>query len=246
MLKNRAFVILVAAALVVAFVLASAVAGYFRTDTIYVASRDLEAMTVLESNMLRPALVHPNMMGGVYQNAITDPDAVIGSVLTVPISSGHPIFLQQLADPRDAYRFVGREPSAHERFVTVPADTIGTLGGQIEPGMHLDIWAIYRTPDRLSNQISVLVEKALVVDVHFDGDVLEALTFALPTRDAMKVALAGSEGRLYYALPGSNADSVPSGTTIYIESLFEGDMGSGVNFGTPESPIVEGENASGD
>lgn len=217
---NRLLVVLVAGVLIVAYALSSLAMSYFATTTIYVANRDIEPFTEITQDMLVRREVHAKF-GGTMENAITDPEQVVGKIARVRIFAGNPIFTQQVASPDEIHQFALNRPSDDQRFVTVPADFVSSLGGRIEPGMRLDIWAIYRPPDQPSSKIIVLVENALVVDTHSQReDAVEAITFALNPLDALKVALAGHEGRLYFALPGENP--VPSNlqTPLGLDDVF--------------------------
>lgn len=215
MRMNRAFLVVLLGIVVLAFALASAVSSYFRTATVYVPKADIEPYVPLSPDMFRPAEVHPDLMGTVYRDAITDPKAVQGKVAVTRLLAGIPVFERQLADAAGAV--AGDAPEGMQ-LVSVPVDHTAALAGKVRKGMLVDIYALYRTPGQLSLQIVAVATGAKVVEVHSPKGRVEAVTLALAPRDAMRVVLAAAEGKLHLALSGPGVKVEP-GTTLKMEEL---------------------------
>lgn len=215
--------------LIAAFALSQLVTGYFRTTRIYVASTDIDPLTALDESMYRAVSVHADF-GNPLPGVIRDPADAEGKIAHTFIPAGTPLFASQLADPDEIHHYASELPADGKRYVTLPADAISALGGGVQRGMRLDIWAIYRAGDKADSQITVVAENALVVDTLIDHEMLEGITFALHPEDAARAALAGHVGRLYYALPGETPAFLGSGRTIEMQDLL---------LGSPYSPEME-------
>lgn len=162
--------------------------------------------------------------------------SVTGRQLAVPVEGGNPLLRAQVSDFSSG-AFSARVEK-NERAITVPVDTVSSVGGLLSPGDHVDI--LFTSPTNTGKAATVpLLEN---VEVLATGtDYLSAnhqnyrdVTFELNSRDASRLLLAQRVGDISTTLRGPNHSGPTYGKPVTPENLFRGKYAD--LFGKPPSP----------
>jgi pilus assembly protein CpaB len=111
---------------------------------VLVAKKDLPKGTVIDPDMLAPAIV-PNQY--VQPQAATSLDRISGMMVIAPIAEGEQITMSKLSSAREAASgSLAMATPAGKRAVTIAVDDISSVGGMIRPGDYVDIIATVPIP----------------------------------------------------------------------------------------------------
>lgn len=241
--------------LTIAAILAGAAAVYLANR--YISSRVQTAESAIRDKYSLVEVVVPNRSlkaGDIvnYSNMATrkipraflnthaiTPDtfsSVAGRQLAVPVESGNPLLRAQVSDFNSG-AFSARVEK-NDRAITVPVDTVSSVGGLLSPGDHVDILFTAQSNNGKAATVPLLQN----VEVLATGtDYLSAnhesyrdVTFQLDSKDASRLLLAQRVGDISTTLRGPNHSGPTYDKPITPENLFKGQYA--YLFGPPPKP----------
>jgi pilus assembly protein CpaB len=116
-------------------------------DTVPVASLNLPAGRIITRGDI--GLTLRSQMGEVSPHTMGNPQDIIGRVLREPLKPGEP-FLTTNLYPEGNGPNLSEQLKLGLRAVTVPVDSLGTLGGHVRPGAIVDV--LFRTAQRRDDE----------------------------------------------------------------------------------------------
>lgn len=182
-----------------------------------------EPVVVAAADLTRPQRLAPEHLKvvllpaeAVHPQAVRDPALAAGRVLRQPVPAGAPILASQLAPPGDGGVWVALLHPG-EAALFVPADAPRALGGAVQPGDRVALWALRRGEGAEGAEWLADVRVLDVRDA--DGRSLAepraglpaGLLVALPEELLPRAVAALEHGRVYVALPALAAAGTPAG-----------------------------------
>lgn len=170
-------------------------------------------VVVAAADLTRPQRLAPEdlkvvqlPLEAIHPQAIRDPALAAGRVLRQPVPAGAPILASQLAPPGDGGVWVALLHPG-EAALFVPADPERALGGAVQPGDRVALWALRRGEGPGTAEWLADVRVLDVRDA--DGRSLAearaglpaGLLVALPAELLPHAVAALEQGRIYVALP---------------------------------------------
>jgi len=150
--------------LIVALLLAIVAGGSFISYTNYlddrlpviVASRDIEAGTVITSSMLTTAQIHPD---AIVKDTFTSSQELLGKEVTTFIGKGEQIVAHRLSEyEKKGEKTVAENLPPDKVAIGVPTSLVNSVGGQIKPNNKVIVYGI-------DTQLSTAVEIAKDIPV---------------------------------------------------------------------------------
>lgn len=184
--------------------------GTNRAQSVVVVNEDLPAGTAISAEAVRllslPAEAIPE---GVFD----DVSRVSGRIAVLPLRRNEPILETKLAPVEVARGGIAALTGHDRRAMAVHVDEVVAVAGFIHPGDHVDVLATLRTDDDKSRPVTkIILENVPVLatggnatDASKNAPVGNAegphvMTLEVSPREAEKLALAASEGRIHLVL----------------------------------------------
>lgn len=213
----------------------SAIRDKYELVEVVVPNRRLKAGDVVNySNMATRKIPRAFL----NSHAIT-PDtfsSVAGRQLAVPVGSGNPLLRAQISDFNSG-AFSARVEK-NNRAITVPVDTVSSVGGLLSPGDHVDILF---TAKSNSGKVATVPLLQNVQVLATGTDYLSAnhqsyrdVTFQLDSKDASRLLLAQRIGDISTTLRGPNHSGPTYDKPVTPTNLFKGQYA--YLFGPPPKP----------
>lgn len=181
------------------------------TSGAVIASKHLFSTTTMRESQLR-------------EGALSDPSTLAGKVTTQDIYKGGQLTAAALAPGGNS---LAAGLSGKERIIGVPLDAAHGLIGEIEPGSHVDVYAVFEvTPIRpdgtpITGGVSTAVLKRVITDVPVvdikskTGGGLGSTTttkvlLKMTDKQVGDLAFSSDEGKVWLSLrPGTGGESTP-------------------------------------
>lgn len=204
--------------------------GLSRRVPVLVASRDFGAYTTLEPDLVGVAFLPA---AAVHPRALTRPEDAAGRVSLVPRAAGEQILETSLVTGTGPGEFrAGLAPD--ERAFFLPADAV--LGGWLGAvrGDFVDLTVVF--PEGQSFCLGQGIEVLEVIAQPGESGLIArgeeppaGVLLRTTPPEAERLALAAECGRVYFALAGYDAVTVPT-QGAWIDQIFEGGE-------TPDEPL---------
>lgn len=163
--------------------------GAEQTVPVWVAARDLASGSLVTAGSLRVEHVSlPDRLGSKY---VTTAEELEGSVVTRPLGEGELI----------SHEWVARSAISEGRSITVPIDPEHAVGGQLQPGDMVDLFATFDPSDVRARTVS-LVREAEVIDTVSAGGLVMGdrsiigLTVSVSPDEAQRIAFASRTAQI--------------------------------------------------
>ncbi|MGE5246238.1 MAG: Flp pilus assembly protein CpaB [Betaproteobacteria bacterium] len=185
------------------------------TRPVVVAATDLELGTELTRDDIRLINWPAN---AVPQNAISDPNEVIGRGLVLPVIQNEPILPMKLASKDEG---AGLPPAIPQglRAVSVRVNDVIGVAGYVLPGTRVDVVATVNPGDKQSEMTSKVVltnVEVLAAGTKIDRDTdknkpmpVSVVTLLVTPDEAERLTLASIEGKIQLALRNPLDKSTP-------------------------------------
>ena len=161
-----------------------------------VATRAISAGERIDSGMIT---THSWIADLLPEGAVVDPSSVLGRTVTSPIAKGEVIVAMRFERAAEVL-----DVPAGKVAISVSAKTVQAVGGAIQPGMLVDVYA---TGD---SGASVLAREVLVLDTSAAGGERTSssgdiawVTLAIDAANAQEFVTATSKATLHFVLPSS-------------------------------------------
>ncbi len=208
--------------------------------TILVAAADIAQGLVIDQNSVNTKIV-PNQF--VQPGAVTSFDRIAGMIVIAPISKGEQITLSKLSYQRTGEGLASITP-AGKRAISIPVDSISSVGGMIRPGDYVDLIAMLNIPvstaegkQVVQNTVLPLFQNVLVLAVGQEissgvtggegrykkatREVSPLITLALSPQEANLVAFVQEQGRIRLVLRSPTDTKVEPMQPASWETLFQ-------------------------
>lgn len=183
--------------------------------SVVIAKTEILAGATIEAKDLDVQLVHTS---DLQPNAVRSLGRVIGMMATAPISKGEQISLSKLIFAERAASLAMATPVG-KRAITIPVDTISSVGGMIKPGNYVDVMGIVNIPITQEGKqvaqtaILSLFQNVLVLAVgsQFAGapsvarrevpkEPASIVTLALSPQEANLITFVSEQGKIRFTL----------------------------------------------
>lgn len=200
--------------------------GTHRTQSVVVANEDIPAGTAISAESVRLVSLPAE---AVPEGWFDDMSRVSGRIAVSPFRRNEPLLETKLA-PADVTRGgIATLTSQGKRAIAVHVDEVVAVAGFIQSGDHVDVLATLHTDDDKSRPVTkIILDNVLVLATgenvrdasknalvgNADGP--HVMTLEVSPREAEKLTLAASEGRIHlvlrHPLNGEKADT--EGATV--------------------------------
>lgn len=189
-----------------------------------VAVADLPWGTALTEEMIKTA---PFLKDSLPSGYFSDPKALAGRTLILPVKANQPIFESHLAPPSTVRTGgVAAVITPEKRAMALRVDKVSGISGFIHPGSRVDVLVTLTTRGQDSKPMTKTVLENMLVLA--SGTVMEqqgekekpaqvdVITLEVTPEEGEKLALAASEGRIQLALRNlvDTKDILTPGATI--------------------------------
>ena len=193
---------------------------------VVIASENIWPGQRLESTSFR---IEPRMVEGSEDSIVTDLTAVEGVYASATIIAGSPVFKDSITLVPPTNALTARIPKGH-RAVAIPVDAESAVEGWARAGAKVDV--IWSTTHRGRMLVTTIVESAQVLSAGRslgkgpDGRqkaevaVPNHVTLLVPIKDAQRIQLAKTSGKLSLNLRGDEDSADINAGTLTIEKLF--------------------------
>ncbi len=172
---------------------------------IVVAAKDISAGTMIDASMLATKRVNPDRVNGAFRAT----QEVVGTVAVAPIPKGEAITAAVVRPEEDLNMLSYRIPPGM-RAVTLPVDDVSGVSGMLHPGDYVDILATFDlrneadvTRTVLQNVLVLALGTTMATEAGPEAEMpmrYRDVTVAVHPRDAEKLVLADSKGKVRLAL----------------------------------------------
>lgn len=181
-----------------------------------VAKRDLAPGEVVDESAVTTKLWVADLLP---EGAITDPQRIVGQRLGSSVYKGEVLCARRTESSNEALSV-----PAGKAAISVPAQAVQAVGGSVEPGMTVDVYATG------ASSTSQLVQGALVLATSASSDDTSSssaawITLAVAPERVQEVVAAAQNLSLYFVLPAASAP--PSSSDAATESSESSKDGKG-------------------
>lgn len=169
-----------------------------------VAKRTINPGELLEESAIKHELWLVDLLP---DGAITDPNSILGRQVGSPILEG-----EVISEHRFEHTTNMLEVPQDKTAVSVPAKSVQAVGGSIDVGMIIDVYATGTTTERILQNVPVLAAGLPETDSSFYASASTWLTLAVPPESVGELVAAAQNLELYFTLPGqgvSNGQNSP-------------------------------------
>jgi len=204
--------------------------------SVVIAKTEIPAGGTIEVRDLDMQLVH---ISGLQPNAARSLERIIGMMTAVPISKGEQILLSKLISTERATSLAVATPVG-KRAITIPVDTISSVGGMIKPGDYVDVMGIVDIPITQEGKqvaqtaILPLFQNVLVlaVGLQFAGtpplakrevpkESAPIITLAVSPQEANLIAFVSEQGKIRFTLRSPADSRIQPITPASWDTLFQ-------------------------
>jgi pilus assembly protein CpaB len=206
--------------------------------TLLVATVDIPQGAAVEQNSVDKKTV-PNQF--VQPGAVTSFDRISGMLAIAPISKGEQITLSKLSYQRTGENLASVTP-AGKRAISIPVDSIASVGGMVKPGDYVDLIAMLNVPittadgkQMVQNAVLPLFQNVLVLAVGQEisslataqgryrktTEVSPLITLALSPQEANLVAFVQEQGKIRLVLRSPTDTKVEPMQPASWDTLFQ-------------------------
>lgn len=199
-----------------------------KIEEVLTAREDIAKGTLIEEKMLALEKMPSKFIQPRAANSI---DRVVGKFAVAPIAKGEQVLLNKIAVSVQEFTSLSYRIPPTKRAITIPVDSISSVGGMIKPGDSVDILSVVPQTSQIedkqvTNLATVpLFQKVLVLAVGSDiGTGLSAskdrekekervsastITIALTLKEATMLAFVQEQGKLRFVLRPSTDSETP-------------------------------------
>ncbi len=228
--------------------------GTARAQSVVVANEDVPAGTAISAESVR-LVSFP--IEAVPEGVFDDMSRVSGRIAVSPFRRNEPILETKLAPVEVTHGGIATLTGQDKRAIAVHVDEVVAVAGFIHPGDHVDVLATLHTDDDKSRPVTKMILENVPV-LATGGNAADApknapagnadgprvMTLEVGPREAEKLALAASEGRIHLVLrhPLNREKTDTVGATV------EGLLGrrGGEDTPPPERLVVRKDKRAGD
>jgi pilus assembly protein CpaB len=199
--------------------------GANRMRSVVVVTEDLPAGTVIASKSIRLASLPTDL---IPDGSFEDPARVVDRIAVMPFYRNEPVLEAKLAPVEVTRGGIAALTGPDKRALAVRVDEVVAVAGFIRPGDRVDVLATLH-PDEQSGPVSkiilenvpVLATEGTAADASKNAPSVTAegprvMTLEVSPREAEKLSLAASEGRIQLALrhPLNRETAETEGATV--------------------------------
>lgn len=184
--------------------------GTARSQSVVVANEDIQAGTAISAESVRlVSFPREAVPDGVFDEM----SRVSGRIAVSPFRRNEPILETKLAPVEVTRGGIATRTGRDKRAMAVHVDEVVAVAGFIHPGDHVDVLATLQTDDDKSRPVTKMILENVPVlatggnatdtSTNAPGGNAEGphvMTLEVSPREAEKLALAASEGRLHLVL----------------------------------------------
>ena len=184
--------------------------GTTRSQSVVVANEDVPAGTAISAASVRLVSLP---LEAVPEGVFDDMSRVAGRIAVSPFRRNEPVLETKLAPVEVARGGIAALTGQDKRAIAVHVDEVVAVAGFIHPGDHVDVLATLQTDDDKSRPVTkIILENVPVLatggnatDASKNAPVGNAegphvMTLEVSPREAEKLALAASEGKIHLVL----------------------------------------------
>ncbi|WP_196593961.1 Flp pilus assembly protein CpaB [Pectinatus sottacetonis] len=177
--------------------------------TVIMANQDIPINTTLKENMLKTVMLPADSLPATPVSNMAD---AVGKIAKIPIMAGDIVTIPKLFINSELAGFVGTIPD-NCRAISVKISDVTGVAGFARPGDHVDVAFVANGRNGRSGKIilqNILLlginstaidkEKTKKKDDNHTEPKLATATLAVPPEDALKLAVAQSEGTVFLVL----------------------------------------------
>ena len=214
------------------------IAGTNRSKSVVVANEDVSAGTAISAELVRlvslPTEATPD-------GVLDDVNLVSGRIVVTQLRRNEPVLETKLAPTEITRGGIATLTGQTKRAIAVHVDEVVAVAGFIQPGDHVDVLATLHTDDDKSRSVTKIILENVPV-LATGGNVSDAsknlpagnvdaphvMTLEVSPREAEKLTLAASEGRIHLVLrhPLNGEKTDTDGATV--EELLGRRRGTGM------------------
>jgi pilus assembly protein CpaB len=187
-----------------------------------VAAADLRWGTLLSKDMVKRV---PFLKGSLPAGSFSDPSALVGRVIILPVKANEPILESKLAPTSIKTGGVAAVITPKKRAIAVKVDKTIGVSGFIFPGNRVDVLVTLPAGKTPAPVTKIVLENILVLaagpEIETKGKeqkptTVDVITLEVTPEEAEKLGLAATEGKLLLALRNftDTGDVLTQGTTI--------------------------------
>jgi pilus assembly protein CpaB len=215
--------------------------GTTRSQSVVVANEDVPAGAAISAESVR-LVSFP--IEAVPEGVFDDMSRVSGRIAVSPFRRNEPVLETKLAPVEVTRGGIAALTGHDRRAIAVPVDEVVAVAGFVHPGDHVDVLATLHTDDEKSRSVTKMILENVPV-LATGGNATDAsknapvgnvegprvMTLEVSPREAEKLALAASEGRIHLVLrhPLNGEKTDTDGATV------EGLLGRNRGEGAPAS-----------
>lgn len=208
--------------------------------TVLVPSRGIEAGTKLQPELFHPQQIAEKDLAG---DAVQDREEIVGMYARVSLLRNQPVAPDSLSSESPSKSVMAHIPEGF-RAVSISVDARSAVEGWAFPGARVDV--TWTSEMRGEQTVSVIVENAKVLSAEHQTEIKadsqgyekipSTVTLLVTAKDAAKIHLASTAGRLNLSLrgDGDSGKSDPIGTFSLTDLLASNRRA------TPEDADLEG------
>lgn len=214
------------------------IAGTNRSTSVVVANEDVPAGTAISAESVRLVSLPTE---ATPEGVLDDVSRVSGRIVVTQLRRNEPVLETKLAPTEITRGGIATLTGQTKRAIAVHVDEVVAVAGFIQPGDHVDVLATLHTDDDRNLSVTKIILENVPV-LATGGNVSDAsknspagnvdgphvMTLEVSPREAEKLTLAASEGRIHLVLrhPLNGEKSDTDGATV--EGLLGRSSGGGV------------------
>lgn len=211
----------------------------------------VEEVVVARDEIEKGAIIEERMVGlekipgkSIQPRATNSLDRIVGKISLAPFSKGEQILLNKVTSSVQEFTSLAYRTPPGKRAITLPVDSISSVGGMIKPSDYVDILGVVpqvtQVEDKQITQYAIvpLFQKVLVLAVGADlGTGVAAagkdktgrseervsantITIALSLQEATMLAFVQEQGKLRFVLRSPADADIPAIQPANWDSLF--------------------------
>ena len=155
--------------------------------------------TILEGETLDETAVQqrPWLVDLLPEGAVTDVHSLVGKRVSSTILEG-----EVLSDRRFTQSLKAFSVPPGKTALSVPAQAVQAVGGSLEAGMCVDVYATGVTTERILESVVILATGLSDSESTFSSSASTWLTLAVPPEAVQEIVAAAQNLELYFTLPG--------------------------------------------
>lgn len=172
---------------------------------VVVAKSDLPGGTKIDKGMIKTT---PFLKESIPRGIFSDPEAIVGRILIVPLRQNEPLTKSKLAPEDVTVGGVSALLSPGKRAIAVKGDKVIGISGLIQPGNIVDVLVTLKDPKSKMEVTKLVLEKIPIlatgteIQRNSKGEPapVDVYTLEVTPEEGEKLSLASTRGRLQFAL----------------------------------------------